>query len=358
MKATFDNEIYFNWRNIDGYNKDINIAISPREPGKTTSFWITKAYPAWKKEKRPVVYLVRYANEISNELIDSIFDGVINKFKEDEKPIYKQNFKDGILDVFLLDNKEKYLAIRVISLNCKLRKLKQQVVPNIKYMFMDEYIINPKAQEDYLKSEAMKIKELYTTLKRGSPDGRLRFYVAGNPYSLYNPLFLDLGVDTSKLKRGETYSKDNYVIEWATLHPKLREKLLKENPFYQFDENYSNYALDGMAINDISIPVGDLPPNYQLKYLFKIAEKFIGIYKENGNFDINDFRFFAKEEKIISKYRSVYVIDLEEMITNSILISSEERYYMNRLKEAIAKRNVLFESINVYYLMMEVFKAL
>ena len=348
-------KIHYSWRSIDGYNKAINIAISPREPGKTTSYWIEKGVSAWKR-KECIVYCVRYGNEISDYLITSIFDN-INKFmKAPLKPIYKADFSDGVVDIYLEENKEKFLAVRIIALNCKLRKLKQMFVQNLSSMFIDEYIINPETQESYLKSEAMKIKELYTTLKRGAPRG-LKLYVAGNPYSMFNPLFLDLEVDVSRLKRGEKYIGENFIIDYATLHPALREKLLKENPFYKFDEDYSSYALEGIAINDINIPLSKMPINYSLRYVFKVSNKYIGIYKNNSD-KWNEFNYFCQEEKVISKHRDVYVIDLADMITHSTLVTNDLRYYLNRFKDSVAKGNVAFSNINIYYLVKEIFKKI
>ena len=36
--------LHFTFREVDGYNKDITIVISAREPGKSTSFWLDKVY--------------------------------------------------------------------------------------------------------------------------------------------------------------------------------------------------------------------------------------------------------------------------------------------------------------------------
>ena len=39
--------IHMSWRVIDGFNKAINIFISPREPGKTDTTWWEKIYSNW-----------------------------------------------------------------------------------------------------------------------------------------------------------------------------------------------------------------------------------------------------------------------------------------------------------------------
>lgn len=355
-KAKFD-KLHYSWRDIDGYDKNINIVISPRELGKTTTWWCQKAYPCWKR-KEAIVYLVRNINEITDEMISSIFEQNINKFYEDEKPIYKANFKDGVVDIFLEDKetKERFRAIRIIALSCKLRKLKQTTIPNLRYMFIDEYIINPNVNESYLKDEAFKIKELFSTLKRGAINERLKFYVAGNPYSLFNPLFIDLNVDVSKLRLGEKYIGDDFIIDYPKLNPLLREKIMKENPFYKFDESYSTFAVEGTAINDMNIPLGDRPINFSLKYIFRINNTFLGIYKNNSN--NGDYSYYCEELETFSRIRDVYCIDLKDMIAKTILLSNEEKFYLNRFKDSFAKQSVLFNNINCYYYVKEIFTKL
>ena len=75
--------LHYSFREIDGYNKPINIVISPREPGKTTFMWVKKIYAQWKIDKRPFIYIVRKSVEINEALISSIFDVNINKFTDD-----------------------------------------------------------------------------------------------------------------------------------------------------------------------------------------------------------------------------------------------------------------------------------
>ena len=62
MAVERDN-LHYSFRAIDGYNKPINIVISPREPGKTTSMWMDKIYLPWKKNHKPWIFLLRQAVE-------------------------------------------------------------------------------------------------------------------------------------------------------------------------------------------------------------------------------------------------------------------------------------------------------
>ena len=353
-------DLHYDYRPIDGFNKDFNIVISPREPGKTSMFWLKKIYIPWLKDKKPWIYLVRMNVEITEALIDSIADTILNKFTDDQVDLVytKGAFKDGIVDIYLInkDIQEKQLFFRIVSLNIPLRRIKLAVLKNAKSSFMDEFIINPKSGEKYIAQEFYKLQEAYTTWRREC-GGRFKMYFCGNPYSLFNPLFVGLGVDISKLKRDSFYVGDFFVIHWAVLKEELRQKLLAVNPFYQFDEDYSSYALDGQAVNDRNIKLDELPRNFFLSFVLKMSGKFIGIFQNNYVDDLED-KYFCKFLDEVSARRTIYCFEFEEMVDHSILMSLDEKMKLKRFKEAMRKRLVSFEDINVYYYMEEVYKNL
>lgn len=368
MAVERDN-LHYSFRAIDGYNKPINIVISPREPGKTTSMWMDKIYLPWKKNHKPWIFLLRQAVEIDDALIDTIFATNMNKFTDDNvQPIYKQSaFKSGIVDISIrvykkeinkdgeeVTDYEDKIFIRIISLNIKMYRIKKAILRNVAGVFMDEFIINPKFDEKYLPKEYEKIEEAYATWRREC-DGVLKMYFCGNPYSLFNPLFVGLKVDIRKLKRGEFYVGDNFVIHWATLNPKLREKILELNPFYKFDEDYAKYAVDGQAVNDENIRLGTLPKNFAINFVIKMDGKFIGIFK-NKYLDHLEDKYFCKFLDKVAAERTIYCFDFTEMVERSVLISIDERLKLQRFKEAMRKRLITFEDINVYYYLEEVYK--
>ena len=353
--------LHYSFRHIDGYNKAFTIVIGARETGKTTSMWMDKIYNPWKKNFKPWVFLVRQAVEIDDSLITTIFDTNMNKFTDDNLvPIYKPStFSSGIVDIYLnVKNKdgseEKKLFLRMLSLNCPVYRLKKHVLRNIGGVFMDEFIINPEFNEKYISKEYSKLQELYSTLRREA-DGVLKCYFCGNVYSLFNPLFVGLGVDVSKLKIGEIYVGNTYVIEWAKMSDALREKILEENPFYKFDEDYQKYAVLGEAVNDRNIKLSKLPKNFYLHFVIKMDNKYIGIFRNNYIEDLED-KFYCRFLDEVSAKRTIYCFDFQQMVERSILVSLDERYKLQKFKEAMRKRIVSFEDINVYYYCEEVFK--
>ena len=370
--------LHYSFRSIDGYNVPLNIVISARELGKTTSMWMDKIYLPWKKNHKPWIYLVRQVVEIDDALIESIFATNINKFTDDEiHPVYKSSaFKDGIVDVYIpvktkkkqkvntengweeteIEEVENKLFFRIIALSIKMYRIKKAILRNVAGVFMEEFIINPKFAEKYLPKEYERIQEAYSTWRREA-DGMLKMYFCGNPYSLFNPLFVGLKIDIAKLKRGGFYVGDYYVIHWATISEALRNKILEENPFYKFDEEYNQYAVEGKAVNDESIKLGKLPMNFYLSFVLKVSGKYIGIFQNNYVLDLED-RYFCKFLDEVSARRTIYCFEFDEMVERSILMSMDERSKLQRYKEAMRKRLVSFEDINVYYYMEEVYKNL
>lgn len=157
------------------------------------------------------------------------------------------------------------------------------MLKDVKYMFNDEFICNMRAGEKYLTAdEYFLIKEIYTTYNREASTP-IRIIAAGNPYSVYTPLFMGLGVDTAKLKPGAFVVGPNYVIDCFQVPPELKKRILQENPMYQFDDAYERYAFGGEAINDQNIRIHKTEPQgFKLKFVFKMGQDYLSIHKGEG----------------------------------------------------------------------------
>ena len=316
--------------------------------------WLKKIYWQWKKDKRPWIYTTRTAVEINEALITSIADTVLNKFTDDNVKLKynKGSFKDGIVDVFIDDE----IFFRIVSLSIPLRRIKLAVLKRIKGVLTDEYIINPKTNEKYIKNEAFIIKEAYTTWRREA-EGMLKWYFLANPYSLFNPIFLDWGVPVVELKKDSFYIGDYYIIHWAVLNPLLKEKILKENPLYVFDDEYNDYALEGTAINDANIPLNNLPRGFRLKHIFKLGEYYVGCYV-NTNYSDTRYRYHCKMVEDVSIRRTVYCFDLDELVNRTVVMDAEDRFNVASFKDALRTNRCKFEDVNCYYIIKEVFKSI
>lgn len=340
----------YSFREINGYNKAINVVISPREPGKTTAAWMQLVYWPWKKTKKPSIYMVRQTNEITDALITSIED-IFNKFTDDNVKLEytKSSMADGIVDCKI--NGE--ILFRIVSLSIQMRRIKLAVLRKINVVLMDEYIIDPNTKEKYQKNEAFKIKEAYTTWRRES-EGVLKMYFLGNPYSLYNPLFMWLGVQTEKLKPGAIITGDFWVVQCYQMNDELKAFILKNNPLYEFDDSYRKYAFDGAAINDANIRIGKQPQGFKLLFLFHFENKILGIYRNDAFIDQDNY-FFCKFVQTYSEQRIVFAFEFSDLINNAIIMSNDERTKMNHFKMAMRNQKVLFEDINAYYVALSIY---
>lgn len=341
--------LHYDFRQIDGYKQPFKFVLSARELGKTTVAWVKKIYGGWLKDKRAWIYLTRQCVDISESAISTI-ENYINKFIDefDGKPVTlkysRGDLNKGICDVYI----GKDLFFRFIALSIPLRRIKLAVLKGVKGVLIDEYIIDTRTGEKYIKDEAFKIKEAYTTWVRECPN--LRFYFLANPYSLYNPIFMTFGVDTRQLQKGSFYTSDLLVIHYAEISEKLREKLLNDNPLYQFDDDYIEYALNGVAVNDRNVKIGVRDAFSTLKFVFKVKNDFFGVWRK----DI----YYVTQLDIVSKYRDIYCLDLSDLIDNSAVVSAEERLKLGVFKKAMATNNVVYENINLFYIFCEVFKHL
>lgn len=344
--------IHFNTRKIDGYNLPFNFIISEREAGKSTAIWL-KAYKEFVENGSTILVIRRKVVHITKAYIDDIAQ-IINKFTDDKVQFqYSQaTLKEGIVDIYINDKR----FMRICALSIDITALKSLVLRNLKYIILDEFICNNRFGERYLKDEAIKYMEIYNTFRRESEN--LKCYFMGNPYSLYNPYFMFFNVDTSKLKRGAIITdKKSYVIQCYEITPELREKILKENPLYQFDNAYTKYAFEGKNVNDENIIIrSKLPPNFKLLYVFKSANRYIGLYRQDIFYesDILYYAEFINGEKV-SKRRDIICFDFEELVDRVVMLSPDERYKFQKIKDAMRKRLIAFNSIECYYLLEEIY---
>ena len=347
-------DLHYTTRKIDGYNMPFNFIISEREAGKSTAIWLDKAYKAFKEKKYTTLVIRRKVVHITKSYIDDICK-IINKFTDD-KVTFKyalSTLKEGIVDI----NIEGDPFLRIVSLSVDITALKSLVLLNLDCIVFDEFICNPKFGEKYLKNEAYKFLEVYNTFRRECV-GTLKCYFLGNPYSLYNPYFVHFDVPTAQLKPNTIVSDGkSYVVECYQICPELKVKILAENPLYQFENAYTAYAFNGLNVNDQNIIIlKTIPIGYQLKYIFKIQGKYIGIHQNQFYID-NDNKYYVKflDSDTISKRRDIYAFDFDELVNHTIMLSRDEKYKFEKIKNAMRRRNIAFQSIECYYLTEEIY---
>lgn len=353
--------LHFSFREIDGYNKPYNIVFCEREAGKTTSLELDKMINPFFNKRLRFAYLVRRIVEITEDLIDSI-QIRINRFRDENNQIeflyHKKEFRDGVVSLYVNIGGKKELIGKIIPLSMQLQRLKKIAIPDIQAMIFDEYVCNPRMNESYLKQEAFKVKELFTTLRRFEyKPGGLKVYLCGNPYSKFSPMIVDLNVDTNKMRSGARLVGGNYIVECYKIKQELKDKILKDNPLYKFDETYKKYAFDGEYINDNNIKIGTLPNNYYLRFVFNVENRYIGVYK-NRQVALDENKYFVRFIKFDEVRKTSFCFDFADLVNGSVLMSNEESIIFSTFKVAMRERKVVFANVECYYLIEEIYKEL
>lgn len=360
--------LHFNWGDVLSYNKTWNFVIGERESGKSVSSWLY-IWSAFHYQNRPTIVLRRRVADITTAYIDDIAT-VLNKFLE--KPVQilymKGDVKTGVVDLKLGEADKNYtpaqvkklpIFCRVIGLSIPMNRIKSLMIPNIKYLFMDEFIANLRGGETYLKAdEYFLIKEIYTTYNREA-EKPIRIICCGNPYSVYTPLFMGLGVNSALIKPAAFITGPNYVIDCFQAPQELKEKILANNPMYQFDDAYKRYAFGGEAVNDAYIPLQKTEPKgYKLDLVFKLGKDYLSVHRGSG-----EFKYWVCKHKSdwvdkVSKNRNIFVFNFADMIAGTVKLTPKDRLVTINLKDAMDKRQVCYNCIDASYMLEDLYPLL
>lgn len=351
MKAETFDKIHWNSNAIDGTRCDFRYVVSLRGGGKSTYFHVKKAYPKFINEGKSTILVRRHAIDITDGYIDSLF-GTLSKFGIDVEYTYKMgDKKEGICDI--KEKTTKKVIYRIIALNSPPSRHKSLMLRDVAYMTFDEFICNPEFDEKYLKKETIRYKEIYNTYWRENND--MVAYFFGNLYSWYNPYFTELGITPKDFTEKSIAVRGKSAVEFFEPSPELKE-LLAKNPLYAVNSKYTDYALNGIAYNDQNARIIDrCPQGFSLKYQFKIEDDYYQIWKSNEYSD--DIRYWVgKSSTPVS--RKTFAFDFKDLVSGAILWTSSDRLALRQFSHAVYGNAVGYDSLDSYYMMMEVHKRL
>ena len=349
----------------DGFNKLFNLIICAREAGKTSELEYYKVYKTIKKGFS-VLILVRYAKEVNKLNLFNLQQRINQYLDNDHKIIINVEggtSTSGIIQFSISHNRTKYKGrglILWIGLDDQI--LKNIYINNPKYIIFDEYIVNPQSGEKYIKNEFDKVLILYGTIKRYKDEKtKIKIYFCGNPYCKLNPFIEYFNIDKRKLKEGQIITKDNYLIWCYKLKEELKNKLLKDDPNYKFDESYKAFALDGQYVyeNKIINLLNYVPKYFKLDYIISILDKsfktrFLGVYY-NTNYKNSFLNYCIKEIKKENFKKPIYSFNFENMNNNTILINQENKDNISDLVDSLAEGVVGF--VNSFYYINDLFNS-
>ncbi len=335
---------------IDGLERTFNFVLAGRHDGKTTTFLMRKAWPAFLKEGMATVLLFRQINTV-NEYTIRYYETLMNPFLDEPLNLKCYGEKSGVMTAM----KDKKPFLYAVPLAMKEQQLKQTCFPNVKYIVFDELEINPQKNERYLPSEYQSFETLFGTMSK--VNDRLRFYALSNPYSAYNPYFMAWGVNTRALRIGTMQKGKNWAVWFKELNPKLIAWLKEKDPLFDEKSEYGRWAYGGCFANDRNNHVAPMRGGYRLIQRFIFEGQRFGAY-ELSEWDNDSLpTYYLKKDKDRGERRTAMAFDFSDMVANTILFTKQDRDSLTRLKRAMKCQDYACDTIeteNAFQLIYEV----
>ena len=231
-------------KDINGNDPEIYICTANRTAGKTTYFsrlLVNRFYD--RKEKFCLIY--RFVNELSD---------VQEKFFKDIKALF---FPDAVMTArrcargayVELSIDEKVCGYAVALNNADQLKKYSHVFSDVKRMLFDEF---QSETGRYCNKEIEKFISLHTSVARGRGEQvrRVPVFMVGNPVTILNPYYLELGI-TERLKADTKFLRGpGFVLEQGFVDSAADAQ--KTSAFYQaFAKNkYAAYSAESVYLND------------------------------------------------------------------------------------------------------------
>lgn len=277
-----DLENYWNPQKLLPYQRHFIFVNSIRGCGKSYTlqwFLLKKAI----REKKQFMFLVRTQDEIKSSAFQSSFEKVCAV----EYPEYDFVWNKDQLNLQEDDKIQRPLGFcRPLSAAVKVKK---QSFPNVYYAMMDEYMLEPKDQDKYVKGwhEPDAVLSIYDTIDRD--EDRLYMFLLGNNTCFYNPYHMHPAFRIPETKEGDLWMSDNVLFQFYRPSEFLANKK-KNSKFRKMVENteYGKYANQGIYVGDNNDFIKEKTKN--ASYVMKIIANGVdyGVWSEGKTLIISN----------------------------------------------------------------------
>lgn len=239
---------YFDIGKVVSYNRNFNFINGLRSIGKT---YTTLKYIIRKCVEKQVefVYIVRTKNEKKNNALEEGLEKVlVREFPEFDFEITAEEITlDGVSIGRCIALTEAY-------------EIKKHSFPNVKYMVMDEYILENKTGGRYVNgwNEPDLLLSIYHTIDR--EEDRVVCFFLGNNISFYNPYHMHPAFNIPHIEPGNIWCNENVLFYWAVPSEELQEEK-SHSKFLNMIQNtkYGTYAAKGEYVEDSIVFIEKMP---------------------------------------------------------------------------------------------------
>lgn len=243
-KQYYDGTKLLSLMDINGNKPEIYMCTTNRTGGKTTYFsrLLVNKY-IQNKEKFCLIYRFNY--ELDN--VSEKFFKDINTLFFPEYEMTSKRQASGIFHELFLNEMSCGYAVSLNSAD-QIKKY-SHLFSDVARMLFDEF---QSESNHYCNNEIEKLLSIHTSIARGQGK-HVRYvpvYMIGNPVSIINPYYVELGI-SSRLKTDTKFLRgDGFVLEQGYID--TASKAQKESGFNRaFAKNkYANYASEAVYLND------------------------------------------------------------------------------------------------------------
>lgn len=215
MCEYYDGTKLLSMLDLTGAKPEIYLCTSNRSAGKTTYF-NRLVVNKFKKNKEKFMLIYRYNYEL-DDCADKFFKDIEGLFFQGDTMISKRKASGIFHELFLNDEICGY----AISLNSadQLKKY-SHLFSDVQRMLFDEF---QSETNHYCSDEIRKFISVHTSVARGQGKQAryLPVYMVGNPVSIINPYYIELGIserlrDDTKFLRGVGYVLEQGFVKSAS----------------------------------------------------------------------------------------------------------------------------------------------
>lgn len=336
----YDGTKLLSLNDIDGNKPEIYMCTTNRTGGKTTYF-SRLVVNRYLEGKGKFALIYRYNYEL-DECADKFFKDIRGLFFLGMEMTSKKRAK-GIFHELFLDGKSCGYALALN--NADAIKKYSHLFSDVERMLFDEF---QSETNHYCTDEVKKFISIHTSIARGKGE-QTRYvpvYMIGNPVSIINPYYVDMGIST-RLNTNTRYLKGSgFVLEQGYVESASRAQ--KESGFNKaFASNdYVAYSSECVYLND-NYAFIEKPTNAEGRYIgtirYKNVDYAIREYRDLGILYCDDRadRTFPLRVSVTTDDHNINYVMLK---TNDFFISNLRWYFERgcfRFKDLKSKEALL-----------------
>lgn len=319
---------YWNIKELLPYQRNFNFVNSLRNNGKTytTLGFFIERFLNYREE---FFYVLRTQDEKKSGAFGKAFEKVISK------EFYHHEFTFSN-DTCTING--------IVAGHCRALseavKVKKESFPAVRWLVMDEYMLEQKHFDTYVKGweEPNLFLNLYHTIDR--EEDRVICFLLGNNTAFYNPYHLHKAFDIPMVEPGKIWYKENVLFQWAV----AKEERLEQQENCKFARmirgtNYGSYALEGNYLGDNADFVAEKATDAILSFYIILEGRLYGVW---SSFKLCIAYITPANNAGGSKY--VFAIDKKDLTSNSRILTRDSSFY-KWLKKRLINSAICYDSM-------------